>query len=470
MISNIKSKHIMLIKIIFTVTVIIFILSIAFIHAFGQFEKKYSTFIYPNVFIDGKSADGKSKGEFAADRLKKDSELQTKFLTVYYANSPIATFSAQTLNLHSNINEIADRAYLVGRTEVAGARLYQKVTTFLRLVRYNFYSHISYDKGPLTEFLNDTATQFEKPARNALFKFDQGKVVNFRPEENGLSLHSEDFIKDVDILLSKLSGKSNNLSITLRSQTIKPDITLAQSNQFGIEELIAVGNSNYAGSIPGRVHNIILAASKFNGVLIPKGETLSFGNAVGDISALTGYQQAYIIKDGKTVLGDGGGVCQVSSTLFRAALNAGLPLLERTAHAYRVHYYENDSQPGFDATVFAPSVDLKIKNDTPEAILVETEINEDKTTLIFKLYGKKDGRKVTVSQSVVYDQQPPPPDLRQDDPTLKKGVVKQVDFPAWGAKAKFHYNVVRDGVTLQDQDFYSIYRAWQGIYLVGTAN
>ena len=128
-------------------------------------------------------------------------------------------------------------------------------------------------------------------------------------------------------------------------------------------------------------------------------------------------------------MGDGGGVCQVSTTFFRAALNTGLPITERHAHAYRVGYYENDSGPGLDATIFSPDVDLKIKNDTPGAILIQTEIDKENNLLYFRLYGKKDGRTAEISPVTVTSEQPPLPPLYQDDLTLKKGVTKQINFP-----------------------------------------
>ncbi len=187
-----------------------------------------------------------------------------------------------------------------------------------------------------------------------------------------------------------------------------------------LKKLLSIGKSDFSHSIPERIHNIILASSKFNGILIPKDKIFSFNEIVGEISSLTGYKPAYIIKQGKTVLGDGGGVCQVSTTLFRAALNAGLPIIERIPHAYRVSYYENDSKPGFDATVFAPNVDLKIKNDTPAYILIQTEVDKEKNLLFFKLYGKKDNRKIEISPVTIWDVTPPPPPLYQDDPYFKK--------------------------------------------------
>jgi vancomycin resistance protein YoaR len=241
------------------------------------------------------------------------------------------------------------------------------------------------------------------------------------------------------------------------------------TNSFGVNEQIGRGYSIFSGSIPGRIHNVALAASRFNGVLIAPNEIFSFNKTLGDVSAATGYQSAYIIKEGRTVLGDGGGVCQVSTTLFRAALDAGLPVIERHAHAYRVHYYEEGGyKAGLDATVFDPSADFVIKNNTPAYILIQTKTDTDNLTLEFLLYGKYDGRKSQISNHIVYGITPPPPDVYQDDPTLNAGVVKQVDWAAWGAKASFDYKVTRGVEILENTSFYSNYRPWQAVYLKGT--
>jgi vancomycin resistance protein YoaR len=248
---------------------------------------------------------------------------------------------------------------------------------------------------------------------------------------------------------------------------LKPTVTLAQSNNLGIEELIGVGKSDYTHSAPERVHNVIHAANRFNGVLVKPGQELSFVDIIGDISQASGYKTAYVIQNGRTVLGDGGGVCQVSTTLFRAALNTGLPITERHAHAYRVGYYENDSKPGLDATIYTPSVDLRIKNDTPAHILVQTIIDEDTNQLYFYLYGKKDGRQATVGDITVYDVSPPPEPLYQDDPNLPIGITKQVDFAAWGGKSRYDYSVTYANGDVKKETFYSSYRPWQAVFLVG---
>jgi vancomycin resistance protein YoaR len=168
-------------------------------------------------------------------------------------------------------------------------------------------------------------------------------------------------------------------------------------------------------------------------------------------------------------LGDGGGVCQVSTTFFRALLSAGLPIVERHAHAYRVGYYEeNGYPPGIDATVFVPSVDLKFLNDTGHYILVQSKIDLDNLYLEFDLYGTSDGRTVSMTTPVVTNQVAPPPDLYQDDPTLPAGQIKQTDFAAWGADVSFTRTVTRNGKVIISDKYISNYQPWQAIYLRGT--
>jgi vancomycin resistance protein YoaR len=426
--------------------------------------------IYPNVFIDNVNMGWKPKTQAVGEINKKYDYLKKINISIKYDREIIATYSAQKAQLKTDVEEVADRAYLIGRMEYILPRLQQRFLTIFKLKKYNFETTIKYDKNLFKDFIEIKEQTYNKPAKNALFKFENNRVVEFRKEENGLKLNSEKFLNDIDVAIYKLKNNSKNISIKLESKIIKPEITLSKANNFGIEELIGSGKSNFSHSIPERVHNISIATSKFNGVLIPPNKMFSFNKTVGDISASTGYKPAYIIKSGKTVLGDGGGVCQVSSTVFRAALNSGLPILERSAHAYRVSYYEQDSKPGFDATVFAPSVDLKFRNDTNNYILIQTEIDYINNILVFNFYGKKDYRTVEISPVLVYDVQPPLPDSFQDDPTLRRGITKQVDFPAWGAKAEFFYKVKKNNQIIFEKKFYSSYKPWAAVFLVGTGD
>lgn len=313
------------------------------------------------------------------------------------------------------------------------------------------------------------AQAFDTKPQDAAFKFENGRVTVFKPGKEGQTLNQEKATTLLSEQLTQLEATtSSTLTLILPIENTPPEISTDEVNDLGIRELLGRGVSYFKGSIASRIHNIVLASSRLNGLLIKPGETFSFNNAVGDISAATGYQQAYIIQNGRTVLGDGGGVCQVSTTLFRAALNTGLPIIERTAHAYRVAYYEQGFGAGLDATVFAPSVDLKIKNDTPAHILIQTIVDPQNTTLVFELYGSADGRQAIVSKPRIWDQVAPPPPKYEDDPTLPVGQEKQVDWAAWGAKAAFDYKVIRNGETLIDKTFYSNFRPWQAVFLRGT--
>jgi len=228
------------------------------------------------------------------------------------------------------------------------------------------------------------------------------------------------------------------------------------------------GRSKFTGSASGRINNLTLAAGRTDGVLVPPGSIYSFNDAVGEISAATGYDSAWIIYGNRTVLGHGGGVCQTSTTMFRAILNAGLPVVTRHPHAYRVYYYEIESPVGIDASVYQPTLDLQFKNDTSNYILVQAtwDLNED--TLVFRLYGTPDGREVEISEPIVTNVSGAPAPEYKDDPELAKGVVRQIDFAAGGATAVFTRKVTRDGELLYDDTFKTNYQPWKAVFLVGT--
>jgi vancomycin resistance protein YoaR len=320
------------------------------------------------------------------------------------------------------------------------------------------------DKNQTDIYIKSIAQEIDQQVQEGLFEFNPNtkRVTAFKPSQEGRKLNLDQAYQ----LLTEALTANSPKTITLPVEVVKPKIATSDINSLGIKELLGRGVSNFAGSIENRIYNVGLTAAKINGVLIAPGQVFSFNQAVGDISAATGFKQAYVIKEGRTVLDDGGGVCQDSTTLFRAVLKAGLPIVKRTAHAYRVSYYEQGFPPGLDATVFYPSVDFQFKNDTPAHILIQAYTYG--TTLYFDLYGTSDGRIVNLTQPVITSQTPPPPELRQDDPSLPKGTVKQVDWSAWGATVIFKRTVTRNGETLIDESWRSNYKPWQAVYLVGT--
>lgn len=322
----------------------------------------------------------------------------------------------------------------------------------------------------LATFTKDIAELINRPVTNPVFTFENGKVKEFKAPEPGLEVKENELKALVSRSVETLiQSDTKELSIEATVSKTNPTGNISDINSFGITEQIGVGNSTYRGSIPGRIHNVALAASKINGTLLAPNETFSFNKVVGDISQKTGFQQAYVISGGKTILGDGGGVCQVSTTLFRAAMNAGLPIVERRPHSYRVGYYEQDAGPGLDATVFSPTTDFKFTNDTGHYLLIQATVDSKKTSLTFKFYGTSDGRVAEVTKPVITDQIAPPEDLYVDDPTLKVGQTKQVEHKAWGGRSTFTYTVKRNGEIVSQKKFVSVYQPWQAVYMRGTA-
>lgn len=317
--------------------------------------------------------------------------------------------------------------------------------------------------------IKKAANTFERDPQNPKFVFENGKVAEFAPALDGIKLDYEELKNRLVRGLNDLeTSPEQNIEIEIPVVRTPPEITTDKVNNLGIKELLGRGTSTYYHSIPSRVHNVALAADRINGTLVKPGDTFSFNSTLGDVSAFTGYKQAYIISNGKTILGDGGGVCQVSTTLFRALLNSGVPISERQAHAYRVSYYEQGSPPGLDATVFSPSPDLKFVNDTPGYILIVANADTKNYSLTIELYGASDGRVSSISKPIISNIIAPPEDLYQDDPTLPSGTVKQIEYKAWGSRVSFNYVVTRNGQEIINKTFVSNYKPWQAVYLRGT--
>jgi vancomycin resistance protein YoaR len=436
-------------------------------------NQKYSNTVYPNVYVNSQSFEGKTSKDISSHFEPINKQLRDVHVQLVYQDR-IATFSGELLKLKYDDTYIADQVMLVGRSPELLSMVTQRLTSLLNLGSYSFSYLPMYDLQPIEDYLGELESIYNIPAQNALFEFDEKtkKVSEFKLEKPGQILQSDKTLQELKNFLSRKELTklgSSPVVFTITQTVLEPELTIADANDLGIKEKIGEGKSDYSGSSSEREHNVVLAASKFHGVLIAPGEVFSYNKTVGDISVSTGYKTAYVIKNGRTVLGDGGGVCQDSTTLFRAALNTGLPIIERHAHAYRVKYYENDSKAGLDATVYNPTADLRFKNDTPGYILIQTKVDTAANHLAFEFYGTSDGRKVELTEPVVYDIRPAPEPLYQDDPTLPKGTIKQVDWAAAGAKSSFSYKVTQtNGDVSQDRTFFSNFRPWQAVFLVGT--
>lgn len=431
------------------------------------FQYSYRDRVIPGIFIDNIYV-GEKKKEEIEKIFNEKNEMVGKSSFVLSVENLEATISAKTLGIGYDVNLISEQSLNFGKSKNLPSDIYLSLSSYLNGTFLS--SSYTLDEEIIKKELAFMEKQIYREPQDAQFSVSNNRVVAFRESSQGKRINfeslNEQMNKAIPDLIKSRSPKIINIEIPVK--ILEPAVTTEEANNLGIVEVVGVGKSTFFHSIPNRVHNISLASSRINGVLVTPGEEFSFAKALGDISKFTGYKEAYIIKDGKTVLGDGGGVCQVSTTLFRAILNAGLPITERHAHAYRVGYYEQDSLPGFDATVFVPSVDLKFKNDTGKHILIQAFVDPTNMSLTFTLYGKRDGREVSITTPVISNVSAPPPPIYQDDPSLPKGQIRQVEYEAPGAKSVFSRTVVKDGKTIISDTFVSNYRPWQAVFLRGT--
>jgi len=263
----------------------------------------------------------------------------------------------------------------------------------------------------LADYLTTTIVpDIDQSAQNARFVLrDDGRVDQFALPQSGRQL---DLTATATNIAAKLA--KHDRVIPLAVVVTEPAISeQADIQQLGITAKLATGESDFAGSPNNRKHNIVLGASRYHGLLIPPGAEFSFNEFIGPVNAATGFKPELVIKENVTTPEFGGGLCQVSTTLFRSALYSGLEITQRRNHSYAVSYY---GKPGLDATIYPPYTDLRFLNNTPGYILIQSRI--EGTKLAFDFWGTEDNRSVTVTGPVTYE--------RGSDGSVKAYVSQEV--------------------------------------------
>jgi vancomycin resistance protein YoaR len=328
------------------------------------------------------------------------------------------------------------------------------------------------DSDMLRTYLAGLAPSLSRTPQNAryIFNDDNHELEVIQPAVIGREIDVDNSMKAIQ---EKMYAGEHTIPLAI-NYTNPPLTDQTRGEDVGVRELIHTETSYFYGSGAERVQNIQAAAAKFHGLMIPPGETFSMASAIGDITLDNGFAEALIIIGGQTVKGVGGGVCQVSTTLFRTAFFSGFPIVERHAHAYRVYYYEkvagnriNTDLAGLDATVFVPIVDLKFTNDTPYWLLMETYVSPENSSITWKFYSTSDNRRVEWTTTGATNVVPAPEPLYRENPDLPNGTIKQVDWAADGADVTVNRTVYRgDQVYLQDQ-IYTHYEPWQNVFEYG---
>lgn len=290
---------------------------------------------------------------------------------------------------------------------------------------------VSLNRQKTEDYLTVLSTGINREPVNAELQIKNGRVETFALSQNGIKVKikesAENFINSI---------KNREKNIMLEYHETEPEITTESIDNLGITAFIGKGESNFSGSPESRKHNIKVGSLKFHGTIIAPNEEFSFNEILGEVGPQTGYLPELVIKKDKTIPEYGGGLCQVSTTAFRAAVNAGLKITERFNHSFPVVYY---SPQGFDATIYPPHPDLRFINNTEGHILIQTKVVYN--NLIFEFYGTDDGRKVEIDGPYQYDTKP--------DGSMKAKLTQKV------------YN--SGGELMHEKTFYSDYKS-PGLY------
>lgn len=305
-----------------------------------------------------------------------------------YASADYLGFSLDPIPMQSLVLSYSDEEIII-----APATLKTWYESYVR--SYNGQASIRPSATTITSYLKQLSAKTDTPPVNAKLDYHDGKIIEFAFPQPGHVLDIEGSYSNIANAMAKKQP-----SAELAFKDSEPEITLDNIDNLGIKKLLGRGESNFGGSSPSspaRITNIKVSSRLFNDILIKPGEEFSFNKILGDVDAVHGYLPELVIKNGGVVKELGGGICQVATTVFRAAVQSGLKITERHNHAFPVGHY---NPQGFDATIYPGSADLRFINDTPNNILVQTSIKG--TKIYFDFYGDDD-RQVTVHAPVQYD-------------------------------------------------------------------
>ena len=320
----------------------------------------------------------------------------------------------------------------------------------------------------LRAFLEYAATHTGVAPRDARFAFDveQQVLQELKPGAPGRALNIDRTLAAINAGLPLAQHR-----IALEFDALQPPVSgSTNAADLGIKQLVAEATTHFRGSSQARIQNILAGAENARGVLVAPGAEFSFNNALGDVSLDKGFAEALVIFAGRTVQGVGGGICQVSTTAFRAAYFAGYPIIERNSHAYRVGYYEqgpNSPGPGLDATVFSPVADFRFRNDRDAWLLVDSEVDVAQQMVTYRFYSTNDERETKVAPALVTNVSKP--DVARYEPAadLEAGEIKQVEWEYPGADVAVQRTVTRAGSPLFSDTTRTQYQPWQAVYKFG---
>ncbi len=346
---------------------------------------------------------------------------------------------------------------------------------------YNADGTVGYELHVQTDafrnFLENLAPGLTTEPKSGRFHFndDTRQLEVFESAVNGRMLNVEETLRQVENALFNTNPNARRIPVAFTP--VLPDYhNNITATELGITTLISQATTYYTGSTQSRIANIIEAAQRFDGIILAPGEEFSFNRLLGNISPEDGFVEGFVIIGDRTVRGVGGGVCQVSTTVFQAAFYAGFPVTERYAHGYQVGYYDRGEGTGMDAAIYQSddpraSLDLRFLNDTPYHLLIETSVYPAEDAVQFRFYSTNPGRQVIKEGPTIQNVTPPRATSFVANPEIPLGQERWVDWPAEGAYVVVTRKILDNaGQEVRADQFRTQYQPWGAVVQVNPAD
>lgn len=391
--------------------------------------KRWNNIIYPNVKVENIDLTGKNKEETIKLLNEKYKEPILKKKIIIKTKRKNYTIDYSSLDAKYNISETVDEALAYGKD----LSLISKYKTIVKPKGKSLKFKFSYNEKPIDDMIKQIKKDVEKDPKDASIKYNGGFVVT--EGANGEKLEEEKLKKDI---IAKINADEiDDIVIEAPITITKPKVTTSALKS--INSKLADFSTNYSTSSTERANNIDVCTKSIDGTVLMPGETFSFNDTVGERTKSRGYMAAPVIVNGKVESGLGGGICQVSTTLYNAVLKANLKVTERAHHTYPSHYVDK----GLDATVDWGNIDLKFKNNFDYPIYIQG-ITQGRN-VYFNIYSNEKLKNRTYKITTELYATIEPKMNYVNDPTLPAGSVEVVKSPHTGYKVKTYKSIYENG-------------------------
>ena len=306
---------------------------------------------------------------------------------------------------------------------------------------------------------DEVAKEVDQAPQDARILWNGGQLAVARPGRSGIAVETAKF---GDVLKKAVATGERVVELPVQ---VKPAAGAGDPSRLGIREKLAEASTSYAGTLADRIHNVRLGAERINGKVIPPGGIYSMAEALGPITEASGYKLGFAIVGPDTVLDVGGGLSQLTTTVFKAAFAAGFPIVERTTHSYRIRRYEPIL--GIEATIYPPAVDMKFRNDTDQHILIDART--DAGNVYITMYGTRPNREIDVEGPIVTNIVPATREVvRKDTPLLPRGQEITSEVAEDGLDVTVYRIIKAGGKEVRRDRFFARFRPSHNVILVGT--